>query len=143
MGIIALSSILLLLLVTRAVMPFFVSTNTDPENEKKLQAAWAVFSKEHPANANDTAIATTKEHQDEFDDNPTPLPDSIDLNTADSALLVRLRGIGPVTAGKMVAWRKKHGDFTGIEQIKETGGFAPDVFDLLRKHLVIRPSNRN
>ncbi len=123
-------------------MPLFVHPDTDPEQERRLQAAWTAFNNDHPAATNYTATSAVKEHQDEFDQSPIPLPDSIDLNTADSALLVRLKGVGPVTAGKMVAWRKLHGDFTNIEQIRETGGFAPNAFELLKKHLVIRPSNR-
>ena len=76
--------------------------------------------------------------QDAYDENETPLANVIDINGADSATLVRLKGIGPVTAGKIVARRKKI-PFTNINQLKETGILREATFELLKTHLCIGP----
>lgn len=66
-----------------------------------------------------------------------PLPASINLNTADSALLVRLNGIGPVLAHKIVERRKLLGGFLNHEQLLEIYRFPDTTFRMLREKLVI------
>jgi len=77
-------------------------------------------------------------YQDAFDDNETPLSQIINLNKADSATLVRLKGIGPVTAQKIVERRKNVGPFTSIDQLLEIRHFPKATFEVLKQHLRIR-----
>ena len=54
---------------------------------------------------------------------PSPgLP--LDLNTATEAELDSLPGIGPVLAGRIVAWRGDHGAFTAVEELLEVSGIG-------------------
>jgi DNA uptake protein ComE-like DNA-binding protein len=110
----------------------------DADRDKKLIAAWETFKRAQPPAVNDTTEKTRKDYQDTFDDNPDPLPEIININTADSAMLVRLKGIGPVTAGKIVARRKSKGPYTDINQLLGVGSFSKTTFELLKKHLSTR-----
>jgi len=66
-----------------------------------------------------------------------PLPDKIDLNTADSQTLVRLNGIGPTLAHKIVTKRKTLGGFVGHAQLLEIYRFPDTVYKMLQQRLVI------
>ncbi len=65
------------------------------------------------------------------------LPDSMDLNTVDSAMLVRLRGIGPTLAGKIIARREALGGYISHEQLQEVYRFDDSMRMHLKKHLII------
>ena len=137
-GLICLCALLIILITVRATMSLWVHPARDTEKEKRLVAAWETFKRTQTKASNDS-INTKKEHQDGFDDNGTPLPNIIDLNSADSATLVRLKGIGPVTARKIVARRKDKGAFTNLDQLREVGSFTEETFELLKEHLSINP----
>ena len=51
-----------------------------------------------------------------------PQPEIIEINSADTARLVQLRGIGPYYARKMVQYRERLGGFVRIEQLLEVEG---------------------
>jgi len=122
-------------------MPLWVHPTIDTEKEKKLAAAWETFKRTQSRPVSDTTIQK-KDYQDAFDESDAPMPDAIDLNTADSATLVRLKGIGPVTAGKIVARRNAKGPYTDISQLREVGSFSEATLELLKKHLRIGPGNK-
>ena len=48
----------------------------------------------------------------------------VDLNAADQAALEELPGIGPVTAGHILAWRQAHGRFTAVDELLEVSGIG-------------------
>ena len=137
MGILGLSALLIILITIRATMHIWVHPKTDPEKDKQLVAAWERFKRSHPPVKTPDTAGTTNDYQDAFDDNETPLPAIIDINTADSATLVRFKGIGPVTAGGIVARRKNKGPFTNIDQLMEIRKFPAATFKILKAHLVI------
>ena len=56
----------------------------------------------------------------------------VDLNTASVEELDALPGLGPVTAGAIVAWREANGKFTSIEQLGEVEGIGPARLEKLR-----------
>ncbi len=62
-----------------------------------------------------------------------------ELNTADSASLVRLRGIGPALARKITERRKALGGFVQHEQLLEIYPFKDTVITTLRRQLTINP----
>jgi DNA uptake protein ComE-like DNA-binding protein len=115
-------------------MPYWVHPKTDSDEEKRLVAAWNTFKAKQKPIVKDT-VKRKNDYEDAFDENEAPLSDTIDLNKADSATVVRLKGIGPVTAGRIVERRMKKGPFTNIEQLKETGRFSASTFEILKKHL--------
>ncbi|MEX0992610.1 MAG: helix-hairpin-helix domain-containing protein [Solirubrobacterales bacterium] len=56
----------------------------------------------------------------------------ISLNTATSEQLDQLDGVGPATAQKILDWRKQHGGFRSIEDLKQIGGIGPKRFEALK-----------
>jgi competence protein ComEA len=66
-----------------------------------------------------------------------PLPSVIDLNNTDSATLVRLNGIGPVLAHKIIQKRNQLGGFLKHEQLKEIYTFPDTTFKMLCQRLAI------
>lgn len=48
----------------------------------------------------------------------------VNLNTADQAQLETLPGVGPVTAGAILAWRQANGGFASVEQLIEVDGIG-------------------
>ncbi len=51
-------------------------------------------------------------------------PPPLDLNTATQADLEELPGVGPVTAGHILAWRDEHGRFSRVEELLEVSGIG-------------------
>lgn len=68
-----------------------------------------------------------------------PLPATLDLNTTDSATIVRLNGIGPTLAHKILVRRAALGGYLKHEQLLEVYKFNDTTFAMLREKLVIRP----
>jgi competence protein ComEA len=64
----------------------------------------------------------------------TPAPGGlVDLNTATVEQLDTLPGIGPVTAGAIVAWRDANGQFTSVDQLGDVDGIRPVRLEKLRE----------
>lgn len=61
----------------------------------------------------------------------------IDLNSADSAALQTLPGVGPVTAESILTWRTEHGRFNTIDELLEVSGIGPKTLDKLRPRVII------
>ncbi len=49
----------------------------------------------------------------------------IDLNTATAEQLDQLDGVGPVTAQKILAWRREHGAFRSSDELAQIPGIGP------------------
>jgi competence protein ComEA len=56
----------------------------------------------------------------------------LDLNTADESALEELPGIGPVLAGRIVAWRQQHGRFSSVDELVEVAGIGPAILAQIR-----------
>lgn len=61
----------------------------------------------------------------------------INLNTADQAVLEELPGVGPVTAGAIVAWREENGGFSTPDELLEVSGIGESTLDKLRPHVTL------
>jgi len=138
MGLLCLSGLLVILFIIRATMHLWVQPANEPGNDKKLVAAWEKFKRSQPVEKTLDSNGNKNDFEDANDDNETPLPNIIDLNTADSATLVRLKGIGPSTAGKIVARRTEKGPYTSIDQLMEVRSFPDATFKILKEHLIIK-----
>jgi Helix-hairpin-helix motif len=136
LGLACLLLLIIILLAVRIAIPYFVHPQTDPESEKKLVAAWETYKRSHPPTRPDSATQR-KDFQDAVDNISMPLPDTIDVNTADSTTFVRLKGIGPATAHRIIMWRQAKGPFTSIDQLQEAG-LTRNTFELLKAHFVAR-----
>src|SRR5271156_6278384 len=94
LGLMGLAVLLLILIAIKASMFLWVHPDIDTEKEKKLISSWGTFKQNQSINEHSTPDYTKKDFQDVLD--ADALPDSIDINNADSVMLVRLKGIGPV-----------------------------------------------
>lgn len=59
----------------------------------------------------------------------------ININTAGSEELQQLDGIGPVTAEKIIEYRKNNGKFKTIDDIKNVSGIGEKTFEKLKEHI--------
>ncbi|WP_291722868.1 helix-hairpin-helix domain-containing protein [Bernardetia sp.] len=66
--------------------------------------------------------------------------EKFDLNTADTATLKQIRGIGEKTSLWIVSNRNKLGGFHSIEQTKEISILSDKAFEELKKYAFISPS---
>lgn len=56
----------------------------------------------------------------------------VSLNSATVSDFDTLPGVGPVLAGRIVAWRTEHQRFTTIDELQEVPGIGPKVFANLK-----------
>lgn len=61
----------------------------------------------------------------------------VDVNTADTAALIALPGIGSKLAQRIVTFRDKLGGFYSVDQVGEVYGLADSVFQKIRRYLTI------
>ncbi len=66
-----------------------------------------------------------------------PAEKSIDLNTANTKSLIRLPGIGPITAEKIINYRKLKGKFTSLDELLKVKGIGNVKFSKIKKYLYI------
>ena len=59
----------------------------------------------------------------------------VSLNTASADQLDELDGVGPVTAQKILDWRKQHGGFRSLDDLKQISGIGPKRFEALKDKL--------
>lgn len=62
--------------------------------------------------------------------------DKININEADTSLLMTLPGIGQATANKIVEYRK-NGSFESIEDIKKVSGIGESKFDKIKDKIAV------
>jgi competence protein ComEA len=56
----------------------------------------------------------------------------VGLNTATAEQLDQLDGVGPATAEKILQWRKEHGGFSSVDDLKQVSGIGPKRFEALK-----------
>ena len=57
---------------------------------------------------------------------PTPMGGAkVPINSASQSELETLPGIGPVTAARIINYRKQHGDFDDLDDLDEVSGIGP------------------
>ena len=57
----------------------------------------------------------------------------VSLNNATAEQLDQLDGVGPATAQKILEFRKEHGGFASIDDLKQVSGIGPKRFDALKE----------
>jgi competence ComEA-like helix-hairpin-helix protein len=65
----------------------------------------------------------------------------IELNSADTFELQRLRGIGPAFARRIVKYRERLGGFIAASQLLEIWGMDTSKFNAIRDHLTVNPDS--
>jgi competence protein ComEA len=69
---------------------------------------------------------------------PLPEEKSINLNDADLQSLIRLPGIGEITAQKIIDLRIEKGKFDNLEELMEVKGIGEVKFNKIKKFLYIK-----
>lgn len=64
--------------------------------------------------------------------------EKIDINKASEIELTQLPGIGPVTAQKIIDYRKENGSFKSIDDIKNVSGIGDKKFEQIKDKVKIR-----
>jgi len=72
-------------------------------------------------------------NSNEVDDNEI----SIELNKTDSAELIKLRGIGPVFASRIIKYRELLGGFHSCRQILEVYNFPEETYRNIKKYIYV------
>lgn len=62
---------------------------------------------------------------------------SVSLNTADTAALDSLPGVGPVLAQRIIDWRAEHGRFTSVDELGEVSGIGDKLLERLRPRVTL------
>ena len=61
----------------------------------------------------------------------------VNINTADQSKLQSINGIGPKRAQKIISYRKSHGDFKSVEDIKKGPGIGDKFFANIKSHITV------
>lgn len=69
--------------------------------------------------------------------------ETIELNSADSAMLTKVHGIGPSFAQRIVEYRKRLGGFLNKEQLKEVYGIDDAKYHDIQAQLTLNPHTIN
>jgi competence ComEA-like helix-hairpin-helix protein len=77
----------------------------------------------------------------EHTSNKLAVGEVIELNSADSARLTRVRGIGPAFAQRIVEYRKRLGGFLNKEQLKEVYGIDTAKYAEIKNQVSINPTH--
>lgn len=64
-----------------------------------------------------------------------PLYLQIDINKADKEELVKLNGIGPVLADRIIKYRRSFGPFKNTEEVRKVYGINASKFQKIKKYL--------
>lgn len=67
------------------------------------------------------------------------VPFTVELNTADEASLMKLKGIGPAFSKRIINFRNGLGGFFAVEQLKEVYGFPDSTYQQLKDKLTADP----
>lgn len=68
-------------------------------------------------------------------------PQKFDLNTADTAQLIALKGIGAVTAARIIKYREALGGFHSLEQLNEVYAITPEALASLAAYATLVPDS--
>lgn len=85
-----------------------------------------------PAPGEETAPSAVQDQAEE----PSS-PSLININSASTAELETLPGVGPAIAQRIVDWRETNGSFSSVEELMEVSGIGPATFENLRDHITV------
>ena len=100
-----------------------------PDEVKRLLPYVQIPSKEDRYSENNTAA--------KFFDKTKSIPAVIDINNADTSVLIALPGIGSKLAQRIINFRDKLGGFYAVQQVTETFGLPDSTFQKIKTRLAI------
>jgi len=91
-------------------------------------------------NKSNIRISTPNGNITVFISNKLKPGETIELNTADSAALTRIHGIGPSFAKRIIGYRKKLGGFVNKDQLKEVYGLDAEKYAEITDEITVDAS---
>lgn len=88
-----------------------------------------------------TASATEPPQSTPVPSEPTTVETTstlVDLNTASQAQLESVKGIGPVTAANIIAYRASAGRFTSVDELLNVHGIGAKTLEKIRPYVGVR-----
>ena len=73
----------------------------------------------------------------EFTEVRTEHPVKININKAAVQELVKIKGIGPVTASRIIFHREEHGPFLDREELKKVKGIGDATYEKIKESVVL------
>lgn len=67
----------------------------------------------------------------------TPQINKININQAELSKLQEIPGVGPATAEKIISYRKEHGLFRKLEDLKKVSGIGDKTFEKMKSYICI------
>lgn len=132
-GIIVLLTIIVALLITLQVIPYVIKPpipNT-AEFDKQVALLKSIDTASTYVYGNENNNYTHANNYTKTQFKSYNNKKRIEINSADSILLLDLKGIGPAYAHRIIAFRKILGGFYSKEQLKEVYGMDEERFNLL------------
>lgn len=82
-------------------------------------------------------VTVGSEYKEKSPAAPGKVGGKIDVNEADASRLTELTGVGAVTAKNIISYRKKHGGFASLENLKNVRGIGPKTLADMRDKIEI------
>jgi len=60
---------------------------------------------------------------------------ALDINTATKADFVKIKGIGAKKAERIITYRKEHGKFNSVEELKNIKGIGNKIIEVIKSEL--------
>lgn len=84
-------------------------------------------------------VPTEGEMADDVKPNALPQQDdTIAINSADSATLEQLHGIGPQKAAAIISYREEHGPFKEVDDLLQVPGIGPKSLEQIREKVSVQ-----
>ena len=154
-GIMVLVVLILMAESVNALLPVFIKPQdcSNDDLKQELLAFEAALNAPDTLEKHETRIMNNDTRSNKYDKKQFPKqslytkkafaerpPLMIEINTADSAQLVRLYGIGPSFAGRILKYRGMLGGFFSTEQLLEVYGMDSSRYNGIKKHICVDPS---
>jgi len=132
--------------------PYIIIPKTEEEAPTAASVSFRRYNTEKkPAASSTSATSSASASSATYSSDPSPGGSSnggwktprpkvyIDLNEADSAALLSVRGIGPYFCKAILSYRKSLGSFANIDQLLEIKGMDQEKFDHIKDQVFVHP----
>ena len=129
--------VVVILLVMAAPFVYQKLHKDKPINFKEFDKAVALLNSTNKKAFVNSRSAKNNGYKPGYSLNKLKTGEAIELNTADSAALTRVHGIGPSFAKRIIGYRKKLGGFINKEQLKEVYGLDEEKYAEINDELKV------
>lgn len=134
------------------LVPYIIIPKTEEEAPTAASVSFRRYNTEKkPAASSTSATSSASASSATYSSDPSPGGSSnggwktprpkvyIDLNEADSAALLSVRGIGPYFCKAILSYRKSLGSFANIDQLLEIKGMDQEKFGRIKDQVFVHP----